>query len=587
MVPRFSCFDLGMTLVKNKEFRQSQNMKLKASVLAIKKRNMKFRFFTLLTAALFSLNAVNLDVAFGADKNSSEKKSDVISKKQTKATVKKVKAKQTQSISKNKIKANKKIIGASAAGLAGAGAVAGVAASNPSQDKNSSVITTIPTEISHAMRRAKVSPADISIAAIPLDNSGPTLQINANTPRIPASVEKIVTSAAALDLLGPSKVWATKIAVEEETPIENGVLKGDLFIIGGGDPYLPIERFWLLLDNLKARGVKHIEGNIVIDRTLYNVPKHNQFAFDGDGYRPYNLGPDAFLLNSRSLIIKFKPDKEKGVAYLYPEPALHNIKLPESIPLSKAPCGAWRKQIAPDYSDPSKPVFNGKYPLACGVKHMLYTVFGMNDYVQAVFSGLWNQDGKTFKGKVVSGKAPDKTEILAVTYSQPLAQINYNMNKYSNNLIARQLFLALGKTAKEEPKSLQSSRATMRNWADKLGISPRELYVDNGSGLSRTSQLSADAACKILRYMWNHKNMPEFISALPISGTDGTMRKRKVASGQAHIKTGYISGVRSIAGYVQTATGHRYAVSAIVNGSSAIGAVPVMDSIISWIYNEC
>lgn len=480
-----------------------------------------------------------------------------------------------QNTKNNLARAKKAVVPLSAAAIPSALALSDSNASN----------SELPAEISHAMLRARVEPKDISIAVIPLNGTGKKLLINANQPRIPASVEKIITSAAALDLLGPSKVWSTFIASEEEP--ENGTIKGNLYLIGSGDPYLTIERFWLLLDNLRARGIKTIEGNVIIDRSSFQVPPHDPFAFDGEGNRPYNLGPDALLINSRSLIIKFRPDPKKGVAYLYPEPNLEGIKLPESIPLSKEVCGAWRKQINPDYSDPYRPIFKGKYPSSCGAKDLLYTSFSQNEYVNAVFSSMWKQMGGVWKGKVQSGKAPEERTVLASSYSEPLTKLTYNMNKYSNNLIARQLFLALGKTAKGEAKSLAKSRETMGAWAETLKISPRELYLDNGSGLSRNSQLSAAAAVRVLEYMWNHQAMAEYMSSMPISGIDGTMRKRPVAKGRAHIKTGYIAGVRSIAGYVLTASGKRYAVAAIVNGGGAMGAVPVMDAIIDWVYSEC
>ena len=493
-------------------------------------------------------------------------------KKTAKSVKKPVKKVTKASLAK---KAKKAVVPLSAAAVPSALALA---AKNPSASE-------LPSEITHAMLRARVDKSDLSIAVIPLGGDGKKLLINANQPRIPASVEKIVTSAAALDLLGPSKVWSTFVASEEEP--ENGTLKGNLYLIGSGDPYLTIERFWLLLDNLRARGIKTIEVDVILDRTSFQVPAHDPFAFDGEGNRPYNLGPDALMINSRSLLIKFRPYPKKGVAFLYPEPNLENIKLPESIPLSKEVCGAWRKQIDPDYSNPYHPVFKGKYPSSCGSKNLLYTTFSQNEYVNAVFSSMWKQMGGVWNGKVRTGKAPEERTVLASSYSEPLAKLTYNMNKYSNNLIARQLFLALGKTEKDEPKNLAKSRQTIKEWAETLKISPRELYVDNGSGLSRNSQLSAAAAARILEYMWNHKVMAEYMASMPISGIDGTMRKRPVAKGQAHIKTGYISGVRSIAGYVLTASGKRYAVAAIVNGSGAINAVPVMDAIIDWVYSEC
>lgn len=446
----------------------------------------------------------------------------------------------------------------------------------------------LPSVIQKAMKKAHVAPSDISIVVEPVEGKGTTLRYNGSIPRTPASVEKIVTSAAALDILGPSKMWMTSIYSDAKVD-EKGVLKGNLYLVGRGDPSFNVEKFWMLLDNLRARGIKKIIGDLVVDRSFYSVPKHDPFAFDGDGNRPYNLGPDALLVNFRSLVIQIRPNKEKGVAYLYEFPELKTIKLPKTIPLSKQPCLSWRKQIKPDFSNPDAPIFRGAFPLRCGNRDLLYTAYSANDYLRTLFSDMWTQVGGTWRGKVVEGKFPKDNkdmEILASAYSDPLARILYNMNKWSNNLTARQLFLNLGETEKDEPKNLEASRKSLAKWASSLGIKPQELFVENGSGLSRESKLSANAAATILKSVWKSPHMSEFISSLPISGVDGTMKKRHVAQGFAHIKTGYISKARSIAGYVLAKDGKRYVVVAFINGPSAIGSMPVLDSVINWVYSQ-
>lgn len=446
----------------------------------------------------------------------------------------------------------------------------------------------LPAPIQKALNSCKVPKGDFSLSVIPLSDKGTMLKFNSTAPRVPASSAKVITSAAALQLLGPAKVWTTRFISAEE-PDRNGVLSGDLYLVGHGAPSMTIERFWLLVDNLRARGVKEIKGNIIADRSHFDVAPHDPFAFDGEGNRPYNLGPDALMVNSRSFFIKIRPDKEAGVAYLYPEPRIAGVKLPESIPLSKEGCGAWRKQINPDFSNPLKPAFKGKFPLKCGPKDYFYTSLSADQYLQVVFADMWKKAGGTWKGKVVQGKLPEDSDdykVLASSYSEPLTKLVYNMNKYSDNIIARQLFLALANTQKDEPKNLEGARAAVYEWAASLKIPASSLKIDNGSGLSRTTAVSTDAFVTVLKHMWNSPQMPEFVSSLPISGVDGTMRKRHVAQGNAHIKTGYIQNVRSIAGYVQTKSGERYAVAAIVNGPSAINSIPVMDAVICWVYGR-
>ena len=446
----------------------------------------------------------------------------------------------------------------------------------------------LPAPIQKALNSCKVPKGDFSLSVIPLTDKGTVLKFNSAAPRVPASSAKVITSAAALQLLGPAKVWTTRFISAEE-PDKNGVLSGDLYLVGHGAPSMTIERFWLLVDNLRARGVKEIKGNIIADRSHFDVAPHDPFAFDGEGNRPYNLGPDALMVNSRSFFIKIRPDKEAGVAYLYPEPRIAGVKLPESIPLSKEGCGAWRKQINPDFSNPLKPAFKGKFPLKCGPKDYFYTSLSADQYLQVVFADMWKKAGGTWKGKVVQGKLPEDSDdykVLASSYSEPLTKLVYNMNKYSDNIIARQLFLALANTQKDEPKNLEGARAAVYEWAASLKIPASSLKIVFFFFVSGTTDFYTDAFVTVLKHMWNSPQMPEFVSSLPISGVDGTMRKRHVAQGNAHIKTGYIQNVRSIAGYVQTKSGERYAVAAIVNGPSAINSIPVMDAVICWVYGR-
>lgn len=286
------------------------------------------------------------------------------------------------------------------------------AASASASDANSA----LPPSVVKLMKKFKVNSNDLSVSLVPLQTEGKRIAYNATTPRIPASVEKIVTSAAALELLGPSKVWSTAIVSKTE-PVD-GVFDGDIYLIGRGDPSLNVERFWLLLDNLKGRGINEIKGNLVVDRSFFNIPPHDPFAFDGDGNRPYNQGADAMLLNMKSLIIKFRPDRSKNVAYLFPEPNLKSIRLPATIPLSKGPCGGWRYTIKPDFSNPYAPKFHGTFPASCGYKDYVYTSLNANQLIEALFTDIWKQLGGKWKGKVVEGVFPvSKAMVQAVEES--------------------------------------------------------------------------------------------------------------------------------------------------------------------------
>jgi D-alanyl-D-alanine carboxypeptidase/D-alanyl-D-alanine-endopeptidase (penicillin-binding protein 4) len=436
----------------------------------------------------------------------------------------------------------------------------------------------VPPAIQKALKQTGVNPADFSFEILPLEEKATSAGLNESVARRPASVMKIVTAASALDLLSPAKTWTTRLYTDGE--VKNGVLNGNLYLVGTGDPSLDIGRIWLLVENMKARGVRSFKGTLYVDRSSFEVPEVDPFAFDGEGNRPYNLGPDAAMLNYRAFVIEFRIDENGRSARLYHEPNLSGIKLQESVPVKPGSCEGWRKTIQPDFSNPYAPRFKGYLPKQCGNKNLLYTALSANDYVKLVFSDLMRRDGGSWNAEVKDGTLPEGARLLADTYSEPLQKILYNMNKYSNNLIARQVFLALGETEKHEPKTLEKSRSAVTGWMQAIGAADKDFYIDNGSGLSRRSKITASALNRVVRHMWNSPMMPEFISTLPISGLDGTMKKRKVASGYAHIKTGYLNDARSICGVVQAKSGRRFAVSAIVNGKDAAKSLPLLNAVI-------
>ena len=437
----------------------------------------------------------------------------------------------------------------------------------------------LPAPLEAALAAAKLAPEDVTLEVTPADSAKPLASLNAQVPKIPASVIKVATAAAALDRLGAGYRWETQILADAAP--EGGVLTGNLYMKGSGDPELTVERFWLMLDMLRARGIREIRGDIVVDRTKFELGHHDQFAFDGDGNRPYNLGADAFLLAARSLGIRFVP--EGGKALLLQEPVVGGVSLQESVPVAPGACVGWRAALKPDYSQPLRPRFHGAYPSECGERTLYYTTLPANAFVKAVFTEGWEQKHGVWKGIVRDGKTPEGAVLLARSSSGTLPAVIRSMNKFSNNLMARQVFLEIGQGAAGEPKSLARSREAVREWAAGLGIRPGDLEADNGSGLSRSARLSAAAGNAVLRHMWASPLMPEFVSSLPISGVDGTMAKRRAAEGRAHVKTGFLSSARSICGYVRADSGKTYAVTVIVNGARAAASSAFMDAVLDWV----
>lgn len=485
-------------------------------------------------------------------------------------------------------------------------------------------LTKLPEKLLQAARRLRVDPAGIAVSVVPVeDPKRPVLSWRADAMEPPASTAKLVTTLAALEVLGSSYRWRTNFYVKE-MPDRNGLLRGGLIIRGGGDPALVLEDFALEVERLAQKGIRRIDGNIVIDRSHFNIPNVDPGAFDGRRSRPYNLQPDAALLNYRNLSFELTPDVKAGVARVVVFPPLAGVSYPKTIRLAKGGCGDWKSALAFRVNDLGKGkkrvLFNGRYPSACGVKTFNVIAFEADEYFERLFRALWERDGRTWRGKVVSGKVPEDGKLLLTRLSPTLGEITALTNKWSNNPMARHIFLTLGayrveeeleaKASEEEaaakaagaPKkdagpgddkrlqfprgaTLGDARAELSDWMTSRGIPASEIIIDNGSGLSRTSRVSARAMTDLLCVGWNGPYMPEYLASLPITGRDGTMVRRKVALEEGRIKTGYLENVRSIGGYVHALDGKRYAVYASVTGAKNVpGGIKFLDAVIDWVY---
>lgn len=444
----------------------------------------------------------------------------------------------------------------------------------------------LPTEVDAALARAKV-PRD-AVTMLVVDAEGvrpPRLAWRSQVPVNPASIMKLVTTYAALDLLGPGFTWNTPVYVDG--PVRNGVLEGSLYIKGQGDPKLVLERLWLLLRRVQGLGVQGIDGDIVLDRSAFEVAEADPNAFDGEGQRPYNAAPDALLVNFKSVVMNFVPQRGAQTAQVSYEPPLAGVAMQATVPLAAGECGDWRSSLAGDFADPARLAFAGSYPAACGEKTWAVAYADPRGYAARAIGGLWAEMGGRLKGQVRDGRVPAELRPAFEATSPPLADVIRDINKYSNNVMAQQLFLTLGLQQKKRG-TLEASRATLRQWwNDRVGTGEGQPVIDNGSGLSRDERISAAALAKMLQLAWRSPVMPELVSSLPASGVDGTLRKRALRSGgAAHLKTGSLRDAAGVAGYVHGASGRRWVVIAIANHANAVAARPAFDALVDWAAQE-
>ncbi len=443
---------------------------------------------------------------------------------------------------------------------------------------------TLPPDVEAALQRAGVPREALSVLVQEVGATTPHLSWQAQTPVNPASLMKLVTTAAALDLLGPAWSWTTPVWIQGTTL--NGVLDGNLVIKGNGDPKLVQERLWLLMRRVQQLGVREIRGDIVLDRSAFNVPEQNPADFDGEPLRPYNVRPDALLLNYKSLLLTFTPDLARGIAIVSSEPPLAGVRIDLGVPLSNGVCNDWRATLRPELAEPQRIRFAGHYVSTCGEKQWPLAYGDPKAYNQRVLTGLWREMGGRLIGRVRDGTAPTEPPSFELN-SPPLAEIVRDINKFSNNVMAQQLFLTLALTQRGSGTPEQA-REVVRQWlADRFGDDARGSVIDNGSGLSRESRLSAKLLARMLQAAYAGPAMPELMSSLPVSGIDGTLRRaRNAATGRAHLKTGSLKDVAGVAGYVLSHGGRRHVLVAIINHPNANAARPALEALVQWAAND-
>jgi len=440
----------------------------------------------------------------------------------------------------------------------------------------------MPPEVDAALQRARV-PHDAVAVLLQEAGTGRTLLAHqALTPVNPASLAKLLTTLAALDQLGPAWTWSTPVWLQGG--VSDGVLDGSLVIKGSGDPKLVVERVWLLLRRVQQLGVREIRGDIVLDRSAFASNQADPADFDGDATRPYNVQPDALLLNFKSVTYGFVPDVPRGVALVAADPALAGTQVDRTVRLSAGPCDDWRTGLKASFADALRVRFAGSYPAACGELNWPVADADPASYNARLIEGLWRDMGGRLIGRIVDGSAPVGVKPSFELKSPALAEVVRDINKFSNNVMAQQLFLTLALQRQPgQPATAEAARAVLRDWlVARTGELPAGMQLDNGSGLSRETRLSAALLVRLLQQAWSSPAMPELLSSLPINGLDGTMRRSRATPGRAHLKTGSLRDVAGVAGYVLSDSGRRYVLVAIINHPNANAARPALDALVQW-----
>ncbi|MEM5401562.1 D-alanyl-D-alanine carboxypeptidase/D-alanyl-D-alanine endopeptidase [Paraburkholderia unamae] len=453
------------------------------------------------------------------------------------------------------------------------------------------VTTVLPPTVMAALERAHVPLSSVSVVIEKVGDRQPSVAVNAGQPMMPASTMKLVTTWSGLAMLGPDYRWKTSAYTDGEVDA-SGTLHGNLYIKGTGDPKLVPEELIDLVQKIRAAGVARIDGALVLDKSEFDPSTRDLPSFDGDDSAPYNVGPDPLMYAFKSVSFTFSPSRE-GVS-IDVVPPVAQWQIDNQIRERAGACGGMlpSPQVSPSGNGVVTASFAGSYAMRCGERTLnMAAPVDHSTFFADGFLALWQQTGgslfATPAGAVREGIVPPRARLLAVHQSPPLSDVVHDINKFSNNVMARNLFLTLGAVEGRPPATTTKAATAVNTFLRRSGLNMPELVLDNGCGLSREEHVSALSLANLLQNANASPVAQVFIDSLPIVGVDGTMRNRLTnagVEGNAHIKTGTLRDVRAIAGYVAAENGESWIVVSLINDPRAEAARAAHDALLEWVY---
>ena len=451
----------------------------------------------------------------------------------------------------------------------------------------------LPPAVARAIADAGLPPASFGLFAQAVDGDRVFVRLNAERPYTMASTTKIVTSLAALDLLGPYYRWHT--SAYAMGPVVDGRLRGDLLIVGGGDAQLTSAALQAWFGRMRAQGLAAIEGDIVLDRFAFHlsVADHAHTPVQS-AFQPRHVWPDALTLDEGLLTVALAPGGA-GRAALALQPPLEDVRLVDAL-ASGGGCDPWA-QWHDGRAGQAEIVVRGHWRAACGVRSVSFVPPPDSGYAARALARMWTATGGELRGRVVSPERPlgdsavprgvdgEPLRPLSFVRSKPLTELVRDINKVSDNVGARNLMLSLSPGFPERAATLAGARKIMRMWLAQQGLAPDDIEIENGSGLSHTERARPQALVQLLRQGWHAEQAQAFVASLPVAGIDGTLAHRLQgrALGQAFLKTGTLNDTVALAGYVRGASGATCAIAFMVVHPEASRGRGAIDAMVEWL----
>jgi D-alanyl-D-alanine carboxypeptidase/D-alanyl-D-alanine-endopeptidase (penicillin-binding protein 4) len=469
----------------------------------------------------------------------------------------------------------------------------------------------IPQTVASSLDRNQIPKDAVSISVSEIESGRPgknvakkVLDWRGSDLMNPASTMKLLTTLTGLDILGPQYRWRTNIYTDGV--IRQGVLKGNLYLQGSGDPKLIPEELAKMMKELQGLGIQKIDGNLFFDRSAYapSVMEHN--TIDGESLRAYNVPPDPLLYAFRTLSFQISKSRTADFIDISYTPAMSQLKVSNQMQLVDRPCDNWKSNIrfnldsegTSNTNQPLSAQFSGAFPNSCKDVNFNVVALDANTFLTQGFAAAWEMAGGSWTQAPIgkNGSVPLAARLLLQFEGIPLADDVLDINKYSNNVMARQLLLTLALEKMGKPATTANGELVMQSWLKQNGLDFQGLVVENGSGLSRNEAISANQMNQLLLTARNLPIGEIFYNSLPIAGTDGTMRNRLMGQlrqflhlkkkPEVRIKTGSLADVRTISGYVLSKSGKMYAVTSFINHPNAWRGLEAHDQLLSWLLED-
>jgi serine-type D-Ala-D-Ala carboxypeptidase/endopeptidase (penicillin-binding protein 4) len=386
---------------------------------------------------------------------------------------------------------------------------------------------------------------------------------------IPASNLKILTTAVALETLGPNYRFPTKLFTDGV--LKDGVLSGNLYIKGFGDPKLVTEQMWLLVNELKNLPLKKITGNIIGDDTFFDNQLRVKTWIKNPGAQAYEAPLGALSFNFNTVQAYVSPGHKAGSRpEIVIEPDTEYITLDNQ---AKTLNPGTRNRLIVNRVDRNgydEITVSGGIRLDQARAQYFLNITDPTQYTLSAFKKYLGHVGIKFRGGIEKGMVPENAVEILTHESEPLTLALQGLNKFSNNFVAEQIIKTIGAEEYGSPGTTLKGLQAIKEYLKQLGYPSDQYNVLDGSGLSRQNRMSPQMFIDILRHVKNDLAVyPEFVSALGVMGVDGNVKNRMRGvkiSDRARVKTGTLNFVSALSGYFQSKDGETFAFSFLMNG---------------------